>query len=96
MTDVEKWFMFTAYNSQAHYGFGTRQEADKYCDILNRNREVGQYGYNEITDADALASLNNGDDTDGFRLDDALAAQVEQDEWRAEQDVQGKAWESGR
>jgi hypothetical protein len=80
---MEKWFEFTAFNSQAHYGFGTEQEASAYQDILNRKREVGQYGYTEITDADALAKLNSGDDTDGFRLDDAIATQKANDEWQA-------------
>jgi len=77
---MERWYAFTAYNSQAHYGFGTEQEADKYQDILNRNREVNQYHYRAMSQEEA-ARLDSGDDTDGFRLDLALDTQAEQDEF---------------
>jgi hypothetical protein len=37
---VERWWIFLAYNSPAVYGYGTKQEADDYCHILNRDRDV--------------------------------------------------------
>jgi hypothetical protein len=70
---MEKWFVFTAYNSQAHYGFGNEAEATAYCNHLNRNRVGGRrYQFAEITDADTLDGLNSGRDTDGFSLTLAL------------------------
>lgn len=82
---MEKWFEFTAYNSQTLYGFGTDAEASKYCDIINRHREVNVYGYRELSEGEA-AGLESGDDTDGFRLDLELDNRAEQDEWRAEEE----------
>lgn len=73
---MEKWFKFTAYNSQAVYGIGTEAEADKYCDILNSKREINVYSWREL-DGEAAKRLDSGDDTDGFRLDVALDACAE-------------------
>lgn len=84
-TTGERWWVFTAYNSQAHYGFGTEAEADAYSDILNRKREINVYGYEAVEDEDALLNLSNGYDTDGFRLDDAIANQADLDAWQAEE-----------
>ena len=36
-------------------------------------------------DEDALLNLSNGYDTDGFRLDDAIANQADLDAWQAEE-----------
>lgn len=77
---MEKWFAFTAYNAQPAYGFGTVHEADKYVNVLNRDREINQYHYREMS-TDETVGLDSGDDTDGFRLDLALDAQADQDEW---------------
>lgn len=86
---MEKWFIFTAWNSQSAYGFGTEEEAERYCDILNRKREINVYSIAEISadeDSELLAGLDSGRDTDGFRLDEAIAAQAEIDDWQAEED----------
>jgi hypothetical protein len=77
---MERWFLFTAYNSQPLFGFGTEQEADAYCDVLNRKRGVNQYHYRAMSGDEAQA-LDSGRDTDGFRLDDEIATQAENDEW---------------
>lgn len=53
-------YKFTAYNSQAMYGWGTEAEAEAYAEHLNRNREINVYGYGEVTDADELAKLDAG------------------------------------
>ena len=81
---MEKWFEFTAYNAPAVYGFGTEQEAQKYCDILNRNLDVNQY-HNREMGSDETPGLDSGSDNDGFRLDLALDTQAEQDAWRRNQ-----------
>lgn len=70
----EHWFVFTAYNSEPRYGFGTKAEADKYCDVaLNRGREVQLYSARTLTDANILAAFERGSRSDGFRLDEELA-----------------------
>lgn len=69
----EHWFVFTAYNSEARYGFGTEAEADKYCDVvLNRSREVNLYGARILMDANILAAFEKGSRSDGFCLDEEL------------------------
>ena len=77
----EKWFMITAYNSPAYYGFGTDQEAEAFCEILNADREVNVYS-GEILSAEAAADLDSGKDADGFRLDLEIDARREEAEWR--------------
>ena len=72
----ENWYEFTAFNSQSHYGFGTQAEAHKYCDLINRNREVNVY-HARLMSVDETQALDSGDDTDGFSLD--LAIDTEQD-----------------
>lgn len=65
-----KLFKFTAYNSQAMYGWGNDAEADAYCDHLNRKREINVYSYAEITDSAEIAKRDgNGE---GVNLFDAL------------------------
>ncbi len=50
-TTGERWWVFTAYNSQAHYGFGTEAEADAYAkakvarvEAEKRKRELEKRG----------------------------------------------------
>ena len=63
-------YKFSAYNTQAVYGWGDDADAALYCDFLNRNREVNVYSYSEITDADEIAKHDgNGE---GVNLADAL------------------------
>lgn len=75
----ECWWVFTAYNSQTHYGFGSDAEAAAYADILNRGRQVNVYA-GDIADDETALRLETGKDSDGFRLDLALDAQREIDE----------------
>ena len=77
-TTDEIWFEFRAYNSPSFYGLGSAEEASRYADILNRKRSINVYFPHEM-DAEDCEGLNSGRDTDGFRLDDALAAQAEID-----------------
>lgn len=53
-TSNENWYEFTAYNSEAIYGYGTEKEAEQYCDKLNEGREINVYGY----------SIAEGEDSD--------------------------------
>lgn len=69
----EKWFAFRAYNSQSLYGFGTADEAERYCDILNSTREINIYGALEVEDAARIAALESGDDA-GFTIQEELDA----------------------
>jgi hypothetical protein len=84
--DGEKWYLFRAFNAQLHYGLGFAIEAHAYCNILNRRRDLNQYYFEEITDSATLVSLDSGSDTDGFRLDEELDTQKEQDEWITEEE----------
>lgn len=68
---MEAWYKFTAYNTQARYGYGTEAQAERYVDLLNKGRDINVYAYAQITDADEIANLENGDT--GFNLDDALS-----------------------
>jgi len=52
----ECWWTFSAYNSEKLYGFGTRNEAQKYKDYLNRKREINHYYFAE-TDAETVSDL---------------------------------------
>lgn len=70
---LECWYAFRAHNSQTLYGFGTRSEADEYCDVLNERREINVYGAYELTGAEA-DELNLEDNTEAFNLEDAFAA----------------------
>lgn len=70
-------YKFTAYNSQAMYGWGDDADADAYCDHLNRKREINVYGWTQITDADEIARLDNGGA--GVNLADELLAIADED-----------------
>lgn len=61
-------YKFSAYNTQAMYGWGDDTEAAAYCDFLNIGREINVYSYSEITDEDEIAKR----DGDGVNLQDAL------------------------
>lgn len=67
------WYEFRAYNSQTHYGFGVEAEAERYCDVLNSEREINLYAYGVVDDPDTLACLEAGS-CGGINLDDELAA----------------------
>jgi len=53
-TQDPQWYEFTAYNSEAIYGYGTESDANQYCDHLNKGREINVYG----------ASVADGEDSD--------------------------------
>lgn len=70
-------YKFTAYNSQAMYGWGNDAEADTYCDRLNRDREINVYSHSAITDADEIAEHDSN--AEGVNLADALQEIAEAD-----------------
>ena len=63
-------YKFSAYNTQAMYGWGDADEADKYCDFLNRSREINVYSFEEITDKAEIAKHDSNGE--GVNLADAL------------------------
>lgn len=65
-------YRFEAYNTAAQYGFGTGDDAAKYCAHLNRGRETTYWQAEEITDPAELADLEGRDDV--FMIEDSLAA----------------------
>lgn len=67
------WYVFRAYNTQALYGYGTSEEADKYADILNANREINHYAAYKIPPEQA-AEMNLENNTEAFSISDELAA----------------------
>jgi hypothetical protein len=70
-------YRFGAYNTEAVYGWGAENEADKYCDFLNRKREINVYGFEEVTDANEIATRD--EQGDGVNLADALIEIAEND-----------------
>ncbi len=67
---INKLYKFSAYNTQAVYGWGDDREADAYCDYLNKSREINVYSWTEIADEDEIAKR----DGDGVNLQDELQA----------------------
>lgn len=64
----QQWYEFAAYNSGAIYGYGTEAEAEKYCDHLNKGREINLY-------AAAPAEGEDGEYCDTWNnIEDELAA----------------------
>lgn len=71
MADLQL-FKFSAFNSQALFGWGDEAEAEAYCDHLNRDREINVYSFEEITDADEIERRDDGET--GVNLGDTLSA----------------------
>jgi hypothetical protein len=67
-----QFLRFSAYNTEAQYGFGTSVEAERYCAFLNRKREINTYSYQEVTDKDEVEKLKKRSDL--MRLDEELGA----------------------
>jgi len=67
----DTWWKFKAYNTESVYGWGTTDEADKYCDFLNSDREINVFHSEEIEDDDEIiAKLESGNG--GVNLADEL------------------------
>ncbi len=66
------WYIFTAYNSEALYGCGCESDAEKYCNYLNRDREINCYQYAELSNKDRIDRLNSGMDDSGFDIEPEL------------------------
>lgn len=58
------WYEFTAYNSEAIYGYGTEAEAAEYCERLNKDRDINVYSYDVApgSDEDYCDHWNNLED----------------------------------
>ena len=57
-------FKFTAYNTEAQYGYGTEKQAIEYVELLNKDREVNLYEYELIEISEEEAEMR----TDIFNL----------------------------
>ena len=51
------WYRFHAYNTQALYGFGSAEDADKFCDRLNQGRDINHYAAEIVSKPDATATF---------------------------------------
>jgi hypothetical protein len=69
---MEHWYAFKAYNNQIAYGYGTAQEADRYTDHLNRNRDINHFAPRILSDAE-VAQLGLEDSDLGISLSVALS-----------------------
>jgi hypothetical protein len=65
LSKIETWYEFTAYNTPTLYGYGNQEEAEKYCDFLNKGREINMYGYSvaEGTNSDYCDHWGNIEDS---------------------------------
>ena len=70
-TTHDYWWALQAYNTQAQYGYGTRNQAQQWADHLNRGREANLYAP-EMCDSQQSDRLDAGDE--GVDLADELAA----------------------
>ena len=70
-TTHDYWWALRAYNTQAQYGYGTRNQAQQWADHLNRGREANLYAP-EMCDSQQSDRLDAGDE--GVDLADELAA----------------------
>jgi hypothetical protein len=57
MVMTEKWFKFAANNTPPMYGFGTKAEASKYQDYLNRNRAINHYRLTTVRNLTAIKGI---------------------------------------
>ena len=49
---MTSFFKIAAYNTQALYFWGTEEDAERYVDWLNRDREINTYSAQAIPEAD--------------------------------------------
>lgn len=49
---MTSFFQITAYNAQDLYFWGTEQDAARYVDWLNRDRDINHYSASAIPQAD--------------------------------------------
>ena len=75
---MEHWYAFKAYNNQIAYGFGTAEEADRYTDHLNANREANHFAP-RILPAAEVSQLRLEDSDIGISLSVALGDIAEQE-----------------
>lgn len=68
---MEQWFAFRAFNTQALYGYGTAEEAERFTARLNANREINLYAEYALTETEAT-ELRLEDSTEAFNLSDTL------------------------
>lgn len=73
----DAWYLIGGNNLQAIYGYGTADESDRYCDLLNeqQGRDINLYRSHLMT-AEEIAALPHIED-EGFNLGDELSFREE-------------------
>lgn len=69
-----KWHIFKAYNQQTFYGFGTKDEAEKYADYLNKGKDINLYYADPASPEDAERLDADNGWGDQVNLSDAIQA----------------------
>lgn len=71
---TEFWFKFSAYNSQALYGYGTQDQASQYEDKLNWSRAINHYSATQLSE-DEANELCLGQSGEAFDIYEVLIAE---------------------
>ena len=66
---TESWYAFRTYNSKNIYAYGTEQQAERYAEKINKDRDINVYGAYRVSDEEA-AELKLEDSTEAFNLDE--------------------------
>lgn len=77
MSHEYSWYKLSAWNQQDRYGYGTREEAEQMCDILNADREINQYSAEVVDDPEQVAKLEADQEWSNFEDEFAAMAQAE-------------------
>jgi hypothetical protein len=67
----ERWFRLAVYNANAIYCWGTYDNAERFCDHLNQDREFNLYAPHIVSE-EKLKELE--ENSEAINLDDELAA----------------------
>lgn len=76
---MEKWFAFRAFNKGTLYGYGTAEDAERYCDLANAGREIDLLAAHEVSETDA-ARMKLEENGEAFNLEDELFAREQEPE----------------
>ena len=67
------WYRFHAFNRNSLYGWGSAEEADKFCDKLNEGRALGIYAAEIVSNYDVMG-LGLVEGPESFNIADELIA----------------------
>lgn len=72
---MKEWYVFREHN--AHFGYGTRETADRFLRFLNRNRAVNHYQMERLDGVFPTPSI-----ADVEQSPDRVDMEREMDGWR--------------